>query len=175
MHAAGRLTSEDIHISTQPWEQIDVDAFVCPTNSEGTLSEYPASKIQELVGTPLAPLISPHTPLAVGAAFVTPAGRMRARHLIHVPNTATPGGRVQVEEVLRATSAVLVTCMVKQFRTVAVPLMGAFDTGILAEEAARAILSQYRAHRGEFPLTVYLMASNADEYDVFETAYENTN
>lgn len=175
MHAAGRLTSEDIHISTQPWDQIDVDAFVCPTNSEGTLTEYPASKIQELAGTALAPLIAPHTPLAIGAAFVTPAGRMRARNLIHVPNTPTPGGRVQVEEVLRATSAVLVACMVKQFRTVAVPLMGAFDTGILAEEAARAILSQYRAHRGEFPMTVYLMASNADEYDVFETAYESTN
>ncbi|MEE9384824.1 MAG: macro domain-containing protein [Nannocystaceae bacterium] len=174
MHANGRLTSEDIHISTQPWEQVEVDAFVCPINSEGTMTEYPASKLQDLVGLPLEPFLKGHTPLAIGAALVTQAGRMRARCLIHVPNTATSGGRVQVEEVLRATSAALVACTVRQIRSVAVPLMGAFDTGILAEEAARAILSQYRAHRGEFPSTVYLMASNADEYDVFETAYENT-
>src|SRR5690606_5762381 len=93
-----------------------------------------------------------HAPLAIGAAFVTDAGAMKARHLIHVPNTDVPGGKVQVEDILRATAAVLVACQVKGFTSIAVPLMGAFDSGIPAEEAARAIHSEFRSYRAEQPL-----------------------
>lgn len=98
---------------------------------------------------------------------------MRVRYLIHVPNTDRPGGKVQVEDVLRATSAVLVVCQVKGFNSLAVPLMGAFESGIPAEEAARAIHSQIRAHRGDRPSRVLLAASTADEVDVFEMAIDS--
>jgi O-acetyl-ADP-ribose deacetylase (regulator of RNase III) len=81
---------------------------------------------------------------------------------------------VQVEDVLRATAAVIVACKVKGFTTIAVPLMGAFDDGIPAEEAARAIHSEFRSYRGERPLRVYLMAKDADEVEVFELAIEGT-
>jgi len=40
----------EIQISTMPWEQIVVDAFVCPTNSEGVMSHFPANKIRDLAG-----------------------------------------------------------------------------------------------------------------------------
>jgi O-acetyl-ADP-ribose deacetylase (regulator of RNase III) len=163
-----------IQICTDPWDQVEVDAFVCPTNSQGTMSHYPAAKLRELAGTDLEALIRDHTPLAIGAAFVTPAGNMKAGHLIHVPNTEAPGGRVQVEDILRATAAVLVACQVKGFTSVAMPLMGAFDTGIPAEEAARAIHSEFRSWRGEKPLKVLFMAKDADEVEVFEMAIEGT-
>jgi O-acetyl-ADP-ribose deacetylase (regulator of RNase III) len=163
-----------IQISTEPWEQVDVDAFVCPTNSKGIMKNYPASKLRELAGRHVEAEVKRHAPLAIGAAFVTDAGRMRARHLIHVPDTEEPGGKVQVEDVLRATAAVLIACQVKGFTSVAVPLMGAFDTGIPAEEAARAIHSEFRSYRGERPLRVVLMAKDADEVEVFEMAIEGT-
>ena len=117
-------------------------------------------------------MLLPHTPLAIGAAFVTEAGRMKARHLIHVPNTNKPGDQVQVEDIARATAAVIVTCELKGFQSVAMPLMGAFETGIPAEEAARAIHSEFRSHRGEKPSRVLFMARNGDEMDVFELAIE---
>ncbi len=163
-----------IQICTDPWDQVDVDAFVCPTNSQGLMSHYPASKLKELAGPEVEAMVREHTPLAIGAAFVTPAGRMRARHLIHVPNTDEPGGRVQVEDILRATAAVIVACNVKGFTTVAMPLMGAFESGIPAEEAARAIHSEFRSYRGERPLRVLLMAKDGDEVEVFELAIEGT-
>lgn len=163
-----------IHICTDPWDEVEVDAFVCPTNSRGTMSHYPAAKLRELAGIDLEALVRDHTPLAIGAAFVTPAGKMKAGHLIHVPNTDVPGGRVQVEDILRATAAVLVVCHVKGFTSVAMPLMGAFDTGIPAEEAARAIHSEFRSWRGEKPLKVLFMAKDADEVEVFEMAIEGT-
>lgn len=136
------------------------------------MSEYPASHIRQLVGRDLTPIIKPHTPLAIGAAFVTDAGNMRARYLIHAPNTAGPGSQVQVEDVARAANAVIVACLTKGFDSVAVPLMGAFDTGIPAEETARAIHSEFRANRKERPSRVLLMARSAEEVDVFEMAIE---
>lgn len=163
-----------IQISTDPWEHVEVDAFVCPTNSLGVMTTYPASKLRDLAGRHVEAQVKQHTPLAVGAAFVTDAGTMRAKHLIHVPDTDQPGGKVQVEDILRATAAVIVTCKVKGFTSVAVPLMGAFDSGIPAEEAARAIHSEFRSYRGERPLRVILMAKDADEVEVFEMAIEGT-
>ncbi len=167
-----RAKAIEIVLSTDSWETLDVDAFVCPVNSECVYSRFPASRIKELSGLPLDELLRPHTPLAVGAAFVTEGGRMKARYLIHVPNTLSPGDQVQVEDIARATAAVIVACEIKGFQSVAVPLMGAFETGIPAEEAARAIHSEFRSHRGEKPSRVLLVARNPDEIDVFEMAIE---
>jgi len=164
----------DVLICTDPWEDVDVDAFVCPTNSLGVMNTYPTSKIRELAGAEVEQEIAKHTPLAIGAAVVTSAGRMRARHLIHVPDTDIPGGEVKVEDILRATAAVLVTCAVKGFTTVAIPLMGAFENGIPAEEAARAIHAEFRAYRSDRPLRVLFMARDADEVEVFELILEGT-
>lgn len=162
----------DLQISTTPWEEVDVDAFVCPTNSRGKMSTYPASKLKELAGRHVEASVQQHTPLAIGAAVITDAGNMRARHLIHVPNTDEPGGKVQVEDVLRATSAVLVAATKKGFSSLAFPLMGAFDAGIPAEEAARAIYSELRTFRGSRGMRAYLMAKDADEVEIFELAIE---
>lgn len=163
-----------ICVSTEPWDHIDVDAFVCPTNSHGAMTHYPASKIRELAGPEVERMVQEHVPLAVGAAFVTPGGRLRARNIIHVPNTDEPGGRVLVEDVLRATAAVIVACGVKNFSSVAVPLMGAFENGIPAEEAARAIHSEFKSYRGDRHLQIFLMAKDRDEVEVFEMAIEGT-
>jgi O-acetyl-ADP-ribose deacetylase (regulator of RNase III) len=161
-----------IRISTDAWEDVEVDAFVCPTNSLGEMRNYPAAKLKELAGPHVEAKARAHAPLAIGAALVTDAGNMKAHNLIHVPNTDKPGGDVQVEDILRATAAVLVACKVRGFSSVAVPLMGAFDSGIPAEEAARAIHSEFRSYRGDRPLTVLLMAKDADEVEVFELAME---
>lgn len=162
----------EIILCNDPWDQVEVDAFVCPVNSECNYTTYPASRIKELSGLPLEELLRPHTPLAIGAAFVTEAGRLKAKYLIHVPNTNTPGEQVQVEDIARATAAVIVTCELKGYNSVAIPLMGAFDTGIPAEEAARAIHSEFRSHRGERPSRVLFVARSTDEIDVFEMAIE---
>lgn len=163
-----------IQICTDPWEEVDVDAFVCPTNSTGEMSRYPAAKLKELAGAHVEEKAMLHAPLAVGAALVTDAGPMKARHLIHVPNTSHPGGPVQVEDVLRATAAVLIAAKVRGFSSLAMPLMGAFESGVPAEEAARAIHSEFRSYRGDRPISVLLMAKDGDEVEVFELAIEGT-
>ncbi len=136
------------------------------------MTHYPASKIRDLAGPEVEAMVRAHTPLAVGSALVTSAGKMRARHIIHVPDTEKPGGKVQVEDVLRATAAVIVAAITKGFTSLAIPLMGAFERGIPAEEAARAIHSELRSYRGGRPLSISLMAKDPDEVEVFELAIE---
>ena len=162
----------EIQICTIPWDQVEVDAFVVPSNSHGRMTHFPALKIKNLAGPDIEDELQGHTPLAIGAALVTRAGRMRARHLIHAPNTDEPGGKVQVEDVLRATAAVLVACQVKGLSSVAIPLMGAFDRGIPAEEAARAIHSELKSYRGDRHIKVYLMAKDKNDIEVFEMAMQ---
>ena len=58
-----------ITISTDPWGEVEVDAFVCPTNSEGRMTHYPASKVRDLAGPEIEAQVRAHTPLAVGAAL----------------------------------------------------------------------------------------------------------
>ncbi|HRI07428.1 MAG TPA: macro domain-containing protein [Nannocystaceae bacterium] len=164
--------SIDIQICTLPWDQVECDAFVVPTNSEGVMSHFPASKIRDLAGREVEDLVREHTPLAIGAAFVTHGGRMKARNLIHVPDTDKPGGKVQVEDILRATAAVIIAAKVKSYGSVAIPLMGAFESGIPAEEAARAIHSEFKSYRGDTPLKVLLMARDHNDVEVFELAME---
>lgn len=167
-----KTSSPQIQLCTEAWDQVDVDAFLCPINSEGSFSMYPASYIHQLCGLSLPALLAGHTPVAIGAAFLTKGGKMRARHLIHVPNTTSPGEQMLVEDIARAASAAINLCEIKNFHSIAVPLMGAFDHGIPAEEAARAIHSEFKGHRGERPAQVLLMARSADEIDVFEMAME---
>jgi hypothetical protein len=167
-----RGSTVEIVLSTDPWDEMDVDAFVCPVNSACDYKHFPSSRVRELSGLDLATILAPHTPLAVGAAFVSEAGRMRARNLIHVPNCNDAAEQIQVEDIARAAAAAIVACQVKNFTTVAIPLMGAFESGIPAEEAARAIHSEFRSHRGEKPAKVFLMARNGDEVEVFEMAVE---
>lgn len=145
---------------------------MCPVNSACEYTTFPASRIRELSGLDLGALLAPHTPLAIGAAFVSDGGRLRARHIIHVPNTDKPGEQIQVEDIARATAAVILACSRKGFQSVAVPLMGAFETGIPAEEAARAIHSEFRSQRGDKPSRVLFAARNAEEIEVFEAAIE---
>ena len=80
--------------------------------------------------------------------------------------------QVQIEDVSRATLAVIATCNIKGYDTVAMPLTGAFETGIPAEEAARAIHSEFKSSRKERPLRVLLLARTAEEVDVYEMAIE---
>ena len=102
-----KTNSPQIQLCTEPWELVEADAFVCPINSEGRYSEYPALRFKELSGLNLDALVAPHTPLAIGAAFLTPAGRMRVRHLIHVPNTSGPSKQILVEDIARASAAAI--------------------------------------------------------------------
>jgi O-acetyl-ADP-ribose deacetylase (regulator of RNase III) len=112
-------------------------------------------------------------PIAVGAAVVTSAGRLYARHVIHAPTMEEPGIRIGVENVRRATRAALIAAAVNGLETIAVPGMGTGDGGVDPDEAARAIVDEIRAHRGARPSVIYLLAVDDYMLTAFEDALRN--
>lgn len=114
-------------------------------------------------------------PIAVGAALVTAAGQLPAKHIIHVPTMEEPGEKIGVENVRRATRAALIAAYANKYQVVAIPGMGT-DTdvgGVAFDEAARAIVEEIRAHKKSFPETIYLVDSSAEMVMAFEDALRN--
>ena len=109
-------------------------------------------------------------PVAVGAAVVTAAGELAARHLIHAPTAEEPGVRVAIEGVRRATRAALLATAAHAFPVVAFPLMMVGLTELSLEETTRAMADELRAHRQPFPAAVYLVATNDEEASAFEAS-----
>jgi O-acetyl-ADP-ribose deacetylase (regulator of RNase III) len=96
-------------------------------------------------------------PIAVGAAVVTNAGQLWAKHVIHAPTMEEPGTKVGVENVRRATRAALLAAAHHGFEVIALPGMGTGLGGVDPGDAARAIVDELRAHRQPKPSTVYLV------------------
>jgi O-acetyl-ADP-ribose deacetylase (regulator of RNase III) len=99
-------------------------------------------------------------PIAVGAAVVTNAGSLWAKHVIHAPTMEEPGVKVEVENVRRATRAALIAAARHGFETIAIPGLGTGLGGVDPADAARAMVDELRAHRQPKPTTVYLVDLN---------------
>ncbi len=112
-------------------------------------------------------------PIAIGAALVTPAGQLPAKHVIHAPTMTEPGEKIGVENVRRATRAALIAAHANKYQVLAIPGMGTDVGGVAVEEAARAIVEEIRAHKKSFPETIYLVDSAAEMVTAFEDALRN--
>ena len=110
-----------------------------------------------------------HVPLAVGAALVTDGGKMSVDYIIHTPIMEQPGMRVGVENIRRATRAGLLAATHYQLDSLGIPGMGYGENGVPHDEAARAIIDEVRAYKGQGPSQVTLMDRSDDMYEAFIT------
>lgn len=152
---------------------IPVDAVVNPANSLGTMEAGVSQALRLRGGESIQAEAMSSAPIAVGAAVITQAGALPARHVIHVPTMAEPGAKVAVEHIRRAARAALLAAHIKEFQVVAFPVMGTGDGAVDAVEAARAIVEELRSHRRAYPEVVYLVDTSQEMIDAFEMALQN--
>lgn len=146
-----QIVSEDI-------TAIEVDAVVLPTTSTGALTTRLGQRIKEMGGDDIEAEAMEVAPVAVGAAIVTGGGPLTAAHLIHVPVAVTPGGKIGVENIRRATRAALVAGNIKGFEVLAFPpLCRPEESGVPMIEIARAIIDEVRGHRHPKPEKIILV------------------
>ncbi|MBC7975354.1 MAG: macro domain-containing protein [Myxococcales bacterium] len=112
-------------------------------------------------------------PIAVGAAIVTTAGQLPARHVIHVPIMEEPGQKIGAENVRRAARAALIAADRNHFKVIAMPGIGTDLGEVPFDEAARAIVEEIRAHRRPDPETIYLVDTNEEMVFALEEALRN--
>lgn len=146
-----------VHLAKTDITELPVDAVVSPANSLGIMGGGVAGALSRKGGPTIQKEAMSLAPIAVGAAVVTNAGALWAKHVIHAPTMEEPGVKVAVENVRRATRAALLAAAHHGFETIAIPGMGTGLGGVDPSEAARAIIDELRAHRQPKPGTVYLV------------------
>lgn len=151
-----------VHLAKTDITEMAVDAIVNPANSLGIMGGGVAAALSRKGGPTIQRQAMALAPIAVGAAVVTDAGQLWAKHVIHAPTMEEPGIRVGVENVRRATRAALLAAAYHGFEIIALPGMGTGLGGVDPADAARAIVDELRAHRQPKPATVYLVDKNEE-------------
>ena len=146
-----------IHLAKSDITAMPVDAVVNPANSLGIMGGGVSAALSRKGGPTIQKEAMSLAPIAVGAAVVTNAGLLWAKHVIHAPTMEQPGTKVGVENVRRATRAALLAAARHEFDVIALPGMGTGLGGVDPADAARAIVDELRAHRQPKPSTVYLV------------------
>jgi O-acetyl-ADP-ribose deacetylase (regulator of RNase III) len=159
-----------IHIAKSDITEMPVDAVVNPANSLGIMGGGVAAALSRKGGPAIQREAMSLAPIAVGAAVVTTAGQLWAKHVIHAPTMEEPGIKIGIENVRRATRAALIAAARHNFETIALPGMGTGLGGVDPSDASRAMVDELRAHRQPRPITVYLVDLNDTLLRCFEEA-----
>ncbi len=157
-----------VHVARTNLEALDVDALVNPGNSRGSMREGVADRLRRAGGDQIEIEAMNSAPIAIGAALLTSAGTMPAKHVIHVPIMLEPRGNSNSEEVRRATRAALVAASAKELSKLGIPAMGCHGEGVPMDEMARAIVEELRAHKKAFPTEVFLVDDRDDIIELLE-------
>ena len=80
-----------IHIAKSDITEMAVDAVVNPANSLGIMGGGVAAALSRKGGPTIQREAMSLAPIAVGAAVVTNAGQLWAKHVIHAPTMEEPG------------------------------------------------------------------------------------
>ena len=159
-----------IHLAKTDITEMPVDAVVNPANSLGIMGGGVAAALSRKGGPSIQREAMSLAPIAVGAAVVTNAGSLWAKHVIRAPTMEEPGVKVEVENVRRATRAALIAAARHSFETIAIPGLGTGLGGVDPADAARAMVDKLRAHRQPKPTTVYLVDLNEQLLKCLEEA-----
>lgn len=116
------------------------DAIVNPANTRGTMGGGVALAIKRRGGEEIEREVRARSPIPIGSAIATTAGKLRCKAVIHAPTVVLPGGPSSEEYVYLATLAAIRLAMDMGYRSVALPLMGAGVGGLSPELSARAMM-----------------------------------
>lgn len=161
-----------VHVAQAEIANLPVDAIINPANSRGIMGGGVSAAIRLAGGDEIQSEAMGKAPIAIGAALITTAGQLPAKHVIHVPTMEEPGQTIGVENIRRAARAALIAANASRFQVVGIPGMGSI-AGIPHEDAARAIVEEIRAHKKAFPETIYLVDEDLDMVHAFEDALRN--
>jgi O-acetyl-ADP-ribose deacetylase (regulator of RNase III) len=163
-----------IHLAKSDITLMAVDAIVNPANSLGIMGGGVAFALSHTGGPSIQREAMSLAPIAIGAAVVTNAGTLSARHIIHTPVVDEPGQKATIENVRRALHAALLAANVRGFDVIAIPGLGTGLGGVDPSEAARVMIDELRGHKGEKPSTVWLVDLDSETLEWLEDSLLST-
>lgn len=151
------------------------EAIVCPANSFGHMRGGVAAAIRQAGGDGIESEAIAKSPMSIGSAVLTSAGRLKARYVIHTPTMVLPVERTNVEVVRRAVRAALTLAQSHKLESLAFPGMGTGTGWLQYEDAAEVMLEEVRAELttpGCQIKKVVFVARSADFFDVLVISAE---
>ncbi|MFQ6051553.1 MAG: macro domain-containing protein [Candidatus Hydrothermarchaeota archaeon] len=122
--------------------ELDVEAIVNPANSYGTMGGGVALAIKNKGGDEIEMLAMERAPIEVGSAICTPAGKLRAKIIIHAPTMEEPSMPTTYGNVKKALRASLNCALKKNIKTMAIPGMGTGVGGLEKNKVAKLMIEE---------------------------------
>ena len=135
-----------ISVTTGDITKLQVDALVNPANSQLIMGGGVAGAILRAGGDQIQKEALKKTPVPVGKAVATTAGKLKAKYVIHAPTMTRPAMATDRENVRLATRAALECAKKLSVKSVAFPGMGTGVGGLDPEEAAEGMIAEIKIH-----------------------------
>jgi len=152
---------------------LDVEAIVNPSNSTGSMGGGVALTIKKRGGIDIEDEAVRKSPVKIGDAIITTAGKLKANYVIHTPTMKKPM-KTNAENIRKATLAALRKAYEKNIRSVAFPLMGAGIGGLSPRTSATTMLNVIqhflKEHPKAFKRIVVVAYSREDFEDLLSVA-----
>jgi O-acetyl-ADP-ribose deacetylase (regulator of RNase III) len=124
----------------------EVDAIVNPANSLLVMGGGVAGAIRRVGGEEIEDEAVKHSPVPIGEAVATRAGRLKAKYVIHAPTMERPAMHIGKRNVGLSVRGALKCAEGLRIRSVAFPGMGTGVGGLSLEEAASAMVNEVKEH-----------------------------
>ncbi len=122
--------------------EVNVEAIVNPANSYGTMGGGVALAIKKKGGEEIERLAMEKSPIRLGSAVCTTAGKLKAKFIIHAPTMEEPSMPTTYERVKKALSASLKCAHKNNIKTIAIPGMGTGVGGLNKNKAAKIMIEE---------------------------------
>ncbi len=135
-----------------------VDAIVNPANCYGSMGGGVARAIRDVGGRVIEDEAIHKGPVNLGDLIVTRAGSLICGRIIHAPTMENPADRADPDVVREAMESVLDYAARERLDSLAFPGMGTGVGGLDKREAAKIMITAFRAHTSPFPRLIELYA-----------------
>jgi len=127
----------------------EADIIVNPANSRGLMGGGVAEVIRRVAGDKVEFEAMKQAPIPVGTAVLTSGGKSRFKGIIHAPTMVQATEAIPVENVRKATCAVLDLAEKEQITHLGFPGMGTGVGRISPDAAAKAMVDEMTAFQGK--------------------------
>jgi O-acetyl-ADP-ribose deacetylase (regulator of RNase III) len=155
----------------------ETDAIVCPANSYGHMRGGVSAAIRLAGGDIIEKEAMEKSPIQIGDAIVTTAGKLKARYIIHSPTVTIPVERTTKEAVRKAVRAALRIARTYRLQSISMPGMGTGTGWLPYEDAAVIMLEEIKAEldSNECSLNMIVLVAHSENFfRILVTVAEST-
>jgi len=152
---------------------VEADVIVNPANSRGLMGGGVAGVIRRFGGEEIEREAVSRSPIPVGSAILTTAGRLPFRGVIHSPTMEEPAMRTTEEKVRASVKAALELADTEGFNTIAFPGMGTGVGRVPKDVSARAMIDEIRNFQAKNLKKVLLVDLDEDMVKEWEKALKD--